>query len=248
MIIFSTIVLTIPVAVGRYSLHIFGLVDAPIMYTSSFGLYIMWLVIRFISVIVSFGLQGRTSFCEQINMWSCLLIKGFVAGILLFLVIPLLMGHIIELIILNPLRVPVFKYPIYYFSTEWALGLLHTKCFFGLIWLTDVRFKRTLDAVYQAGIRNINLTYILIEVAWPIITILSLVIIIPYVGIFGVLHYSGFLSYPKTIILFRYFFPISILLFVMFGLSLLSYLQCKKLYDHVRNEKYLIGRQLVNFK
>ena len=135
MIIFSTIVLTIPgnlfllvsfnssknnfftVAVGRYSLHIFGLVDAPIMYTSSFGLYIMWLVIRFISVIVSFGLQGRTSFCEQINMWSCLLIKGFVAGILLFLVIPLLMGHIIELIILNPLRVPVFKYPIYYFST-----------------------------------------------------------------------------------------------------------------------------------
>lgn len=79
--------------------------------------------------------------------------------------------------------------------------MLHTKCFFGLIWLTDVRFKRTLDAVYQAGIRNINLTYILIEVAWPIITILSLVIIIPYVGIFGVLHYSGIYGVINFLIL-----------------------------------------------
>lgn len=32
-------------------------------------------------------------------------------------------------------------------SQEWALGLLHTKCMCGAIWLTNIGFKRTLDQV-----------------------------------------------------------------------------------------------------
>ena len=30
---------------------------------------------------------------------------------------------------------------------EWALGLLHTKCICGAIWLTNIQFKQTLDQV-----------------------------------------------------------------------------------------------------
>lgn len=74
---------------------------------------------------------------------------------------------------------------------EWALGLLHTKCVCGLIWLMDFHFKHTLDTVYQAGIRNINLTFILVKVTWPVIAILSLTIAVPYIFFMGIMYSCG---------------------------------------------------------
>lgn len=138
------------------------------------------------------------------------------------------------------------------------MGLLHTKCMFGLIWLTDISFKHALDTVYQAGIWNINLTFICLKVAWPVISILSLSMALPYVFFIGILHRSGkfvfflfcffycrliflfssgLLSYRHAIIGYRYFFPSSLLLMLVIGLGLMCYLQCKKLYNHIRNEK-----------
>ena len=126
---------------------------------------------------------------------------------------------------------------------------------FGLIWLTDISFKHTLDTVYQAGIWNMNLTFICSKVAWPVISILSLIMALPYVFFVGALRLSGklvsscklcvvkflfssgFLSYRHAIIVYRYFFPSSLLLILVIGLTLVCYLQCKKLYNHIRNEK-----------
>ena len=71
------------------------------------------------------------------------------------------------------------------------MGLLHTKCIFGLIWLTDLDFKHTLDLVYQAGVRNINLKLIVLKVAWPVVSILSLFLALPYIFFMGILHLSG---------------------------------------------------------
>ncbi len=71
------------------------------------------------------------------------------------------------------------------------MGLLHTKCVCGLIWLTESEFKHTLDSVYQAGIRDINLKIILLKIAWPVISILSLIIVLPYIFIIGVLQSYG---------------------------------------------------------
>ena len=74
---------------------------------------------------------------------------------------------------------------------EWALGLMHTKCMCGAIWLTNIGFKQTLDQVYQAGVRNLNLTFVVKEVAWPVILGLSLSIALPYILFMGVFHDFG---------------------------------------------------------
>ena len=71
------------------------------------------------------------------------------------------------------------------------MGLLHTKCVCGLIWLTDMNFKHTLDTIYQAGIRNINIKFILIKVAWPVISLLSLCMAIPYIAFVGLFYSLG---------------------------------------------------------
>lgn len=58
----------------------------------------------------------------------------------------------------------------------------------GAIWLTNIGFKQTLDQVYQAGFRNLDLTFVVKEVAWPVILGLSLSIALPYVIFMGVFH------------------------------------------------------------
>ena len=74
------------------------------------------------------------------------------------------------------------------------MGLLHTKCTCGAIWLTNVSFKTKLDRVYQDGLRNLNLTFVVRDVAWPVIVPLSLFITVPYVVCMGVLPGLGELS------------------------------------------------------
>ncbi len=43
--------------------------------------------------------------------------KCMVAGFLLFVVIPLLLGHVVDLLLITPLRVPSDRTPVFYPST-----------------------------------------------------------------------------------------------------------------------------------
>ena len=45
--------------------------------------------------------------------------------------------------------------------------------------------------MYQAGVRNLNLTFVVKEIAWPVILVLSLCIAIPYVTFMGVFPLLG---------------------------------------------------------
>ena len=45
--------------------------------------------------------------------------------------------------------------------------------------------------MYMAGMRNLNLTFVVKEIAWPVILLLSLCITVPYTFFFGVLQGFG---------------------------------------------------------
>ena len=51
--------------------------------------------------------------------------------------------------------------------------------------------------LYQGGIRNLNLTFVLKEVAWPVIVFLSLCILVPYIILMGVLPQIGELHFSS---------------------------------------------------
>jgi len=72
---------------------------------------------------------------------------------------------------------------------EWALGLLHTKCACGIIWLSNFRIKDTLDHIYNSGIRDLNLKEILLNLVWPVLSVLSLILLIPYLFFVGILYH-----------------------------------------------------------
>ena len=45
--------------------------------------------------------------------------------------------------------------------------------------------------VYQDGVRNLDLTFIFKNVAWPVITTLSLTIALPYITFLGIVPLTG---------------------------------------------------------
>ena len=53
----------------------------------------------------------------QVAFWVVQALKCVLAGSLLFVVIPLLLGHLVDLFLLSPLRVPTDRTPIFYAST-----------------------------------------------------------------------------------------------------------------------------------
>ena len=52
--------------------------------------------------------------------------------------------------------------------------------------------------VYQAGVRNLDLTFIFKNVAWPVIAGLSLTIALPYVAFMGIVPLTGIYDYIHT--------------------------------------------------
>jgi hypothetical protein len=112
------------VAVGNCALHWVGLIDAPVMYTASIGLFILWVTIRLLASLISYSMQGMELFWRQIGSWISLFIKCGCVGMVLFVVIPLLMGHLVELILLSPLRVPYDKLPVFYPSMVSLLSMI----------------------------------------------------------------------------------------------------------------------------
>lgn len=94
-----------------------GLEDAPEMYTASIGLYLLWIIAKLYITLLPHASEGATYFVKQLKLWMGLIMKCVVAGIILFIIIPLMMGHLMELVILNPLRVPMNKFPLFYLST-----------------------------------------------------------------------------------------------------------------------------------
>lgn len=114
---FVVVVFMFIVTIGRVSMSVFGLVEAPEMYTASIGLYILWISIRVSVAILPHASQGVVRFLKQLIAWLGLILKCTLAGVIIFVIIPLIVGHLVELILLSPLRVPVYKFPVFYPST-----------------------------------------------------------------------------------------------------------------------------------
>lgn len=168
------------------------------------------------------------------------------AGSLLFVAIPLLLGLLCDLVVIIPLRVPMDRHPVVSFTTDWALGLLHLKCLCGAIWLGNSQTKRTLERVYTAGIKNIDLYFIITEVAGPVIVFLSILVVVPYVFAGTLIAIPG-LSLPMQHFIVRAIYPLIALIIIFVGLIFSMMKQCRRMYQKVKNDKYLIGQRLLNY-
>ncbi|XP_041847992.1 E3 ubiquitin-protein ligase MARCHF6-like [Melanotaenia boesemani] len=249
LLLASLICLTLPVCVGRWLMSLWmGNAVVHELYTAASGLYVCWLAIRAATVLLSWMPQGRTIIILKVHEWTLMIFKTVVVAMMLAGVIPLLLGLLFELVIVAPLRVPLDQTPLFYPWQDWALGVLHAKIIAAITLMGPQWWLKTvIEQVYANGIRNIDLHFIVRRLGAPVICVLLLSLCVPYTISKGVTPVLGVQPEMQTLVE-RRIYPF--LLMVVMLLAILSFQirQFKRLYEHIKNDKYLVGQRLVNYE
>lgn len=220
------------------------------LYTAALGIYLCWVLSRGISIAVNLFPQGRAAVIEKLKHWVSVGASYAMAAIIFVLmlgVVPLLFGLLLELVVVVPLRVPMTQTPILFLWQDWALGVLYTKIACALTLMgPEWTLKRALDRAYRDGIRDIDLKFIIRELAIPVITCFGLSLAVPYVLAHSILPLF-FTSQYARIMIVRRIYPFFLAVAIVVGIVVFQVRQFKKLYVAIKNDKYLVGQRLVNY-
>ncbi|CAK9294952.1 unnamed protein product [Gordionus sp. m RMFG-2023] len=169
--------------------------------------------------------------------------------------IPLLAGLLLDLCLVVPLRVPGDRTALILLSQDWMLGLLLVKSCVALSLVLPPsgdalrpELRRLYENLLTMSSTSTALTGpVWTGLAWPCLKWLGTALALPYVVAHGVATLFG-LSEINRSRLEKNIYPS--LLSALLMLSFLSYQikQLKKLYQHIKDERYLIGKKLVNLE
>jgi len=244
----SIVFLTLPVLIGRCLMETFyGEGPHHELYTAFTGLYFCWLVLRGIHILSNLVPGGWTNFFNRIKSCIILVLKCTIAFTLLLGVIPLLFGLLLDLVVVVPLRVSINQSPIFSLSQDWSLGVLYTKIVCGLTMMSpDWWLKHSLERLYQDGIRRMNLTFVLWQLAIPAIVSLGLALALPYIVAHSIVPFFV-PNHQYRALIARRAYPSCLIFIILMVFSVWQLRQFKRLYEHIKNDKYLVGRRLVNY-
>ncbi|KAK6299544.1 hypothetical protein J4Q44_G00295770 [Coregonus suidteri] len=255
LLVSSLLCLTLPVFAGRWLMSFWtGSSKIHELYTAACGLYVCWLSIRGATVLLAWMPQGRTIIMIKVQEWSLMILKTLVVALLVAGVIPLLLGLLFELVIVAPLRVPLDQTPLLYPWQDWALGVLHAKIIAAITLMGPQWWLKTvIEQVYANGIRNIDLHFIICKLAAPVISVLLLSLCVPYVIAAGVVPAVGLsgvsgVTPEMQILIQRRIYPFLLMVVSIIGILSFQIRQFKRLYEHIKNDKYLVGQRLVNYE
>ncbi|KAK3592530.1 hypothetical protein CHS0354_039877 [Potamilus streckersoni] len=244
----SLVCLILPVFIGRKLMSLW-MGDARIheLYTAACGLYICWLKLRIGTVIYNWIPQGTAAILNKIKEWVILALKSLFVASLLMGMVPLLLGLLFELVVVAPLRVPLDQTPVFFPWQDWALGVLHAKIICAITMMGPQWWlKRVIEQVYNDGLRNMNLKFILTKLCLPVIGVLGMSLSAPYVVANSIVPSLGF-DFETQNLVHRRIYPFLLACVILVLISMLQFKQFRRLYEHIKNDKYLVGQRLVNY-
>lgn len=267
LVISSLVTLTVPVWIGRQVMALWSVgnhianhqvstyPEVPPrpheLYTAAVGTYLCWIISRGIAIAVNLLPQGRAAVMDKIKHWLHVGASYALAAIIFVLmlgVIPLMFGLLLELVLVIPLRVPIGQTPIHFLWQDWALGVLYTKIACALTLMgPDWRLRRAIERAYRDGLRDIDLKFIIRELATPVITCFGLALAVPYVIAHSIVPIFYENINARTLIA-REIYPFFLLAVIVVAIIYFQIRQFKKLYVAIKNDKYLVGQRLVNYE
>lgn len=247
----SLIALTVPVWLGRRVMGAWLAQPPPQrvheLYTASAGTYVCWVGARAMTLVLGWLPQGRRAITTRLKQWAVLGAKTLVASIALLGVIPLLFGLLLELVVVVPLRVPLEQTPVLFVWQDWALGVLYTKIACAVTMMgPDWRLRAAIERAYRDGIRDMDLGFVLRELAAPVVACFGLALAVPYVVAHSLVPLAVASPQLRNLIA-RRLYPFLLLVCFLGALATFQVRQFQKLYEHIKNDKYLVGQRLVNY-
>ncbi len=104
------------VSLGRYLLHLIGIIKVSEVYSAALGIYIFWILARILMFVIPYARGGMHTFISKIPSWTFITAKCIVAATILLFVIPMCMGFLADMLVISAIRVPFNKTPLYYSS------------------------------------------------------------------------------------------------------------------------------------
>uniref|UniRef100_A0A6M2DY04 RING-type E3 ubiquitin transferase n=1 Tax=Xenopsylla cheopis TaxID=163159 RepID=A0A6M2DY04_XENCH len=266
LVLASLVALTVPVWLGRHGMSLWlvgGPPNAAVsaksganvkvqgrvheLYTAACGMYLCWLGARALALLASWLPQGRAAIIAKIKQWLSVGAACLISAVLLLGVIPMLFGLLLEFVVVMPLRVPLEQTPNVFLWQDWALGVLYTKIACAVTMMgPDWSLRRAIEKAYRDGIREIDIFFIIRDLAAPVITSFGLALAVPYVAAHSIAPL--FITNKHTLTLItRKIYPFLLLICSVAGIVVFQIKQFKKLYEHIKNDKYLVGQRLVNY-
>jgi len=249
LLVISLVMMVVPVWFGR---QLFGLCVMEghrvyELYTSATGLYLCLLLARGAVMVTAWLKQGWAALGHKLRQWALIGGKAAVAVVLLMGVIPLMFGVLLEMVVLTPVRVPLHQSPVYFLWQDWALGAMYTKITIALTFMgPDWWLKQAIEQLYQDGIRNINLYRLIPNLVVPSVTRIGLALSLPYIVSHGLAPLIV-TDFDLLVLIQRRIYPFLLLTVLFVSLLLLQFRQFVKLVEHIKNDRYLVGRRLVNY-
>lgn len=220
------------------------------LYTAAIGIYLCWLISKGIALAVNLFPQGRTAIVEKFKHWCSVAISYGLAAVIFVLmlgVVPLMFGLLLELVVVVPLRVPLNQTPVLFLWQDWALGVLYTKIACALIFMgPDWGLKRAIEQAYRDGLREMDLKFIIRELATPVISCFGLALTVPYVIAHSIMP-MFFTNQMTRVLIARRIYPFFLIIIIICAIIVFQIKQFKKLYVAIKNDKYLVGKRLVNY-
>ncbi|XP_042908641.1 E3 ubiquitin-protein ligase MARCHF6 isoform X2 [Parasteatoda tepidariorum] len=245
----SLIMITVPVYVGRKLMSLWlGSTKVHELYTIGCGLYVCWIILRVCTLLWSWIPRGWNTVSAKLKEWILIAVKMICAMSVLLGFIPVLFGLLLDLVLTVPARVSLHHTPLISLWQDWAIGVLLTKTFCAVVLVgPNWWIKRVIEQVYLGGIRNINLRLIFTELALPVIMVLGLSLALPYIAACSIIPMFTS-SFELQNFVYRRIYPAVLALCLTLAGIIFQVRQFFRLYEHIKNDKYLVGKRLVNYE
>ncbi len=108
------------------------------------------------------------------------------------------------------------------------------------------RLKTVLERLYQDGLRRIDFSFLINEFLLPFTLNIGMFMAFPYL----IVSYLGPALFHLSTVhqIERYIYSTIISFMLLLAFVIFQIKQLRLLFEHVRDEKYLVGRRLINFE
>lgn len=250
LILAESALVAIPTMLGRYIMGWFSLPVRHDLHPFLLGLNVMLVTLRGIARLVKYIKTVDTLTALSLGLpYLYMAGKGLVIISIWLGAIPLAAGILFELVLV-PIRVAHNETPYFYLHQDWALGLLLLKVWtciavtggLGSIWRERVLRAREGDII---GL-NQNFARTMREVVLPVLFSVVTALSVPYSFAKGMLPLLGVTRRISNLVC-RYSYLVITCAYCGFKTMRYSVSVLRDLHDSIRDEKYLMGKQLYNF-
>ncbi|KAK9690908.1 hypothetical protein RND81_09G162600 [Saponaria officinalis] len=259
LLVLNSILVVIPVSLGRLIFNSIPLlpithgIKCNDLYAFTIGSYLIWTAIAGARYAIEQIKSKRAAVLfQQICKWGSIVFRSSALLSIWIFVIPVLIGLLFELLVIVPMRVPVDESPVFLLYQDWALGLIFLKIWTRLVMLDhmiplmDETWRTKFQRVRDNGFSRLQGLWVLREIVLPIILKLLTALCVPYVlarGVFPVFGYSLIVNSA----VYRFSWLGCLCLSVIIFCAKRFHVWFTNLHNSIRDERYLIGRQLHNF-